>query len=66
MVSVPLRGLWFLSIIVETRGLILVSRVSVPLRGLWFLSCRNDIYVNAKNSVSVPLRGLWFLSLSVP
>ena len=38
IVSVPLRGLWFLSIndrVNEEYGRIFVS---VPLRGLWFLS----------------------------
>ena len=35
-VSVPLRGLWFLSI-VETRGVILVSRSFRPLAGIMVL-----------------------------
>ena len=38
-VSVPLRGLWFLSVIYQIQ----VNNdlgVSVPLRGLWFLSKR--------------------------
>ena len=43
-VSVPLRGLWFLSLqgvpyIVPTLYI-----VSVPLRGLWFLSSYNGGY----------------------
>ena len=37
-VSVPLRGLWFLSPKKPMKGLIPKKKVSVPLRGLWFLS----------------------------
>ena len=37
LVSVPLRGLWFLSSCVQFAMSVATS-VSVPLRGLWFLS----------------------------
>ena len=36
-VSVPLRGLWFLSMLAMAKKY-LAEHVSVPLRGLWFLS----------------------------
>ena len=61
-VSVPLRGLWFLS---RQWGKLLLHRlagVSVPLRGLWFLSIRTGRNLYSHYEVSVPLRGLWFLS----
>ena len=62
-VSVPLRGLWFLS----KPLMIYVSSplyVSVPLRGLWFLSFRQVLPLPTSGGiVSVPLRGLWFLSI---
>ena len=38
MVSVPLRGLWFLSSDYSSSSSKTSSKVSVPLRGLWFLS----------------------------
>ena len=37
-VSVPLRGLWFLSTGIMTTITETMTSVSVPLRGLWFLS----------------------------
>ena len=37
-VSVPLRGLWFLSSIFKSSKKTANISVSVPLRGLWFLS----------------------------
>ena len=37
-VSVPLRGLWFLSLLPKPRKQGRAKVVSVPLRGLWFLS----------------------------
>jgi hypothetical protein len=37
-VSVPLRGLWFLSINRRELYYEQTRKVSVPLRGLWFLS----------------------------
>ena len=37
-VSVPLRGLWFLSRTHVKGEIIMMKQVSVPLRGLWFLS----------------------------
>ena len=66
LVSVPLRGLWFLSKNYERINEVLESAVSVPLRGLWFLSTTGET-MRAKLivRVSVPLRGLWFLSLSL-
>ena len=63
LVSVPLRGLWFLSdyLLYPFKSLICV--VSVPLRGLWFLSNRvGTVIAKVDRNVSVPLRGLWFLS----
>ena len=39
-VSVPLRGLWFLSTNIMTAKEEVKKEVSVPLRGLWFLSFR--------------------------
>ena len=38
LVSVPLRGLWFLSRKEEKNMATYEDIVSVPLRGLWFLS----------------------------
>ena len=43
-VSVPLRGLWFLSDISSLPMVNDVDEVSVPLRGLWFLSARGRAY----------------------
>ena len=64
-VSVPLRGLWFLSILNCVEIEPGTTGVSVPLRGLWFLSAYVTFKrVVAEDSVSVPLRGLWFLSVS--
>ena len=42
VVSVPLRGLWFLSGKKPTRSQ-LAEVVSVPLRGLWFLSASSSV-----------------------
>ena len=62
-VSVPLRGLWFLSRGSEDYIHCYAGYVSVPLRGLWFLSEYTMTMINhAYLIVSVPLRGLWFLS----
>ena len=64
-VSVPLRGLWFLSsVCLQGQTIIASKAVSVPLRGLWFLSCVGLI-TSSDGTVSVPLRGLWFLSCMV-
>ncbi len=41
-VSVPLRGLWFLSIMTAYDIYKAAKFVSVPLRGLWFLSHRRN------------------------
>ena len=62
LVSVPLRGLWFLS--TEVYDDIFPGiEVSVPLRGLWFLSTAGKHQLEHRpRNVSVPLRGLWFLS----
>ena len=60
-VSVPLRGLWFLSSVFSRHGY-RFSIVSVPLRGLWFLSKVDTKQLAEILLVSVPLRGLWFLS----
>ena len=59
--SVPLRGLWFLSV---QRPQLLrgMAKLSVPLRGLWFLSWVFTQRSSARTVLSVPLRGLWFLS----
>ena len=63
-VSVPLRGLWFLSLLKLYKVSETLFRVSVPLRGLWFLSRRVYTEVGTEYyGVSVPLRGLWFLSV---
>ena len=37
-ISVPLRGLWFLSGLIEETQEGIPVMISVPLRGLWFLS----------------------------
>ena len=60
-VSVPLRGLWFLSIgkafVVERR-----RGVSVPLRGLWFLShSKEGILCLRKRTSFRPLTGIMVL-----
>ena len=60
-VSVPLRGLWFLSDWIECL-MFMLCLVSVPLRGLWFLSGTEWDEKDEAACVSVPLRGLWFLS----
>ena len=62
IVSVPLRGLWFLSISSEIESLKYNYRFR-PLAGIMVLirkRCRNKGLKSPK--VSVPLRGLWFLS----
>ena len=61
-VSVPLRGLWFLSLGDVKKTPQRRTRVSVPLRGLWFLSEQEESYTSKASFISVPLRGLWFLS----
>ena len=42
-VSVPLRGLWFLSKQIESLVRKASRNVSVPLRGLWFLSLERKV-----------------------
>ena len=62
-VSVPLRGLWFLSAAGRMGQVYPLPVVSVPLRGLWFLSATYVFLILfVAVFVSVPLRGLWFLS----
>ena len=65
-VSVPLRGLWFLSDNELLTAQKYLCTVSVPLRGLWFLSLREEKVMRKYEIVSVPLRGLWFLSAGRP
>ena len=60
-VSVPLRGLWFLSFMVLV-GLDTISHlVSVPLRGLWFLSCRKRANKKWIRESFRPLAGIMVL-----
>ena len=47
-VSVPLRGLWFLSLLIPCHTLFTL-KVSVPFRGLWFLSCDNSGAIEPKS-----------------
>ena len=61
-VSVPLRGLWFLSSLTKSMK---TPRGSFrPLTGIMVL-IRNMVTYNQRKGkhVSVPLRGLWFLSI---
>ena len=53
LVSVPLRGLWFLSRSSTVGSGRRTERVSVPLRGLWFLSL-NNIKVDGDYSIEFP------------
>ena len=63
-VSVPLRGLWFLSEAL-TAGQRLVLVVSVPLRGLWFLSARPPKEnVKSIGTSFRPLAGIMVLIIS--
>ena len=61
-VSVPLRGLWFLSTVTHFEPLKRMERFR-PLTGIMVLIsaqyCPYGVHVSY---VSVPLRGLWFLS----
>ena len=41
-ISVPLRGLWFLSCKRDTTIIKELEEISVPLRGLWFLSKKEE------------------------
>ena len=62
VVSVPLRGLWFLSALVYLICYTLAGPVSVPLRGLWFLS--RLLQLPAKRNWQVcfrPLAGIMVL-----
>ena len=64
-VSVPLRGLWFLS--VRIARLFFTSVLCFrPLAGIMVLITARPTMNNRKRpkGVSVPLRGLWFLSLN--
>ena len=65
-VSVPLRGLWFLSFMVLV-GLDTISHlVSVPLRGLWFLSCRKRANKKWIRESFRPLAGIMVLIFPRP
>ena len=60
-VSVPLRGLWFLSCRL-TLAIPGIRNVSVPLRGLWFLSSSSSSHTSSKSSLSFrPLAGIMVL-----
>ena len=61
-VSVPLRGLWFLSKRIKS-GLQKIMKFPSPCGdyGSYHLIA-NEVWQGMKRSVSVPLRGLWFLS----
>ena len=59
-VSVPLRGLWFLSACWRWRYSRLNCQVSVPLRGLWFLSDNSIINVTFEYCFR-PLAGIMVL-----
>ena len=62
-VSVPLRGLWFLSVISLSTIVTSVKRFPSPCGDYGSYRAYLD-YLDAKAQyiVSVPLRGLWFLS----
>ena len=60
-VSVPLRGLWFLSRI-PTINKIIASNGFRPLTGIVVLISKLVVKDFLAMFVSVPLRGLWFLS----
>ena len=63
LVSVPLRGLWFLSRCTIMRRLIRTLTSFRPLAGIMVLiTWKTWAMVSAVSPVSVPLRGLWFLS----
>ena len=65
ILSVPLRGLWFLSKHhdnVKEKHL----HLSVPLRDYGsYLHYYYHEYAQSEEQVSVPLRGLWFLSITI-
>ena len=61
VVSVPLRGLWFLS---REETLVKCTKqikVSVPLRGLWFLSTRQPLSLPTLEGSFRPLAGIMVL-----
>ena len=62
IVSVPLRGLWFLSGQILKRTIRITESVSVPLRGLWFLSVATEMAIS-RNVVKRfrPLAGIMVL-----
>ena len=58
-VSVPLRGLWFLSDTDDLMNVVTDVNVSVPLRGLWFLSETLSTLTHALERVCFrPLTGI--------
>ena len=62
-VSVPLRGLWFLSTRKKQSLFQLWVSCFRPLTGIMVLICIASIELTERSLlVSVPLRGLWFLS----
>ena len=64
IVSVPLRGLWFLSTPTLARWCSTTELVSVPLRGLWFLSPTvNEVDQNKVEESFRPLAGIMVLIL---
>ena len=64
-VSVPLRGLWFLSSSMFVFSSF-ITFVSVPLRGLWFLSTGTKITQSAQTATSFrPLAGIMVLIAEV-
>ena len=65
-VSVPLRGLWFLSYVYQLNNEDLVMLSFRPLAGIMVLiNCFQQRLCRTYYEVSVPLRGLWFLSLLI-
>ena len=63
-VSVPLRGLWFLSMLLLLSNQICNLAVSVPLRGLWFLSIYSKLTnIQARLKGFRPLAGIMVLIL---
>ena len=62
-VSVPLRGLWFLSPYVPCGRCLSAPTRFRPLTGIMVLIIVEQVKRKSGGIVSVPLRGLWFLSI---
>ncbi len=60
-VSVPLRGLWFLSVSMSMNKYRKCCSVSVPLRGLWFLSSNRRHHTYSMRDRFRPLAGIMVL-----